>query len=279
MQPRAFDGVLDGVEAQFELLRALYEDYFAGSVAEPRAARKEMSRCLARLQTECPPGERESVRLRNLLARFESFEQYWERIGSRVVARARSKRVADSPLRRITLRQGSMPIDALTENGVARPISPEHTPPLGTRVLLGVDSDSAPSCAGHGFADDNEAPTSQTTLILSPEALEKLLGAGDELHSASDGEMENSSARLRSSESGSQEVLRARLGLPRERVDELHAKLRSLSPPNTRVVGVEGLARALEKAEAKLRAEHGDCTVTFDIVVKQGRPLVRPVVR
>jgi hypothetical protein len=75
------------------------------------------------------------------------------------------------------------------------------------------------------------------------------------------------------------ELSAERAGLPRERVAELHQKLRSLSPPSVRPASLLRLSRALEEVEAKLKAEHGDCTVTFDVVFRDGKALVKPIVR
>jgi hypothetical protein len=45
-------------------------------------------------------------------------------------------------------------------------------------------------------------------------------------------------------------------------------------------VSYEGLAKSLRAVEAKLRAQHGaNRRVDFEVVVKDGKPVVKPIVR
>jgi hypothetical protein len=65
-------------------------------------------------------------------------------------------------------------------------------------------------------------------------------------------------------------------------VRELHSKLAEAKrQTNDRSsVSVEGLRKSLESAEAKLRSKHGaHRKVEFDIVIKDGKAVVKPVVR
>jgi hypothetical protein len=61
-----------------------------------------------------------------------------------------------------------------------------------------------------------------------------------------------------------------------ERVREIHARLRA---SNTRPPSLERLAKRLSETEAKLKALHGDRTVTFDVVLRDdGKAIVKPIV-
>jgi hypothetical protein len=42
---------------------------------------------------------------------------------------------------------------------------------------------------------------------------------------------------------------------------------------------VDSLAKSLRETEAKLRAQHGGRAVDFQVVIKDGKPIVKPVVR
>jgi hypothetical protein len=70
-------------------------------------------------------------------------------------------------------------------------------------------------------------------------------------------------------------------GVSDQRVRELHQRLvdaqRQLA--NARPVSVEGLAKSLRDAEVKLRAQHGNRRIDFDIVVKDGKAVVKPILR
>jgi hypothetical protein len=70
-------------------------------------------------------------------------------------------------------------------------------------------------------------------------------------------------------------------GLTDERLRELHAELvatrRKLNQADN--VSLDSLAKTLRDTEAKLRAQHGAKTVEFQVTVKDGKPVVKPLVR
>lgn len=69
--------------------------------------------------------------------------------------------------------------------------------------------------------------------------------------------------------------------LTEERVRKLHAELvetkRKLNQSN--LVSVDSLAKTLRETEQKLLAQHAGRSIDFQIVVKDGKPVVKPVVR
>jgi hypothetical protein len=44
-------------------------------------------------------------------------------------------------------------------------------------------------------------------------------------------------------------------------------------------VSFDGLSRSLKAAEAKLREKHGSRRIDFEVVLKDGKAVVKPVVR
>ena len=60
-----------------------------------------------------------------------------------------------------------------------------------------------------------------------------------------------------------------------ERVQEIHARLRA---SNGRPPSLERLAKRLSETEAKLKALHGDRIVTFDVILRDGKAIVKPIV-
>lgn len=71
------------------------------------------------------------------------------------------------------------------------------------------------------------------------------------------------------------------LGLTDQRILELH---RDLVATKQRIreagkVSVDGLAKSLRAAESKLKAQHKDRRIDFDIVIKNGKAVVKPIVR
>ncbi|HEX7669795.1 MAG TPA: MXAN_5187 C-terminal domain-containing protein, partial [Polyangiaceae bacterium] len=69
--------------------------------------------------------------------------------------------------------------------------------------------------------------------------------------------------------------------LSEDRVRTLHAELvaarRKLNQGDN--VSMDSLAKSLRETEKKLRAQHAGRSVDFQIVVKDGKPVVKPVVR
>ncbi|MEP7050199.1 MAG: MXAN_5187 C-terminal domain-containing protein [Pseudomonadota bacterium] len=65
------------------------------------------------------------------------------------------------------------------------------------------------------------------------------------------------------------------------RVRELHARLleakRQTQDPST--VSMEGLARSMKATEAKLREQHKNRKIDFDVVIKDGKAVLKPIVR
>ena len=70
-------------------------------------------------------------------------------------------------------------------------------------------------------------------------------------------------------------------GLSDERVRQLHAELSAARKQLNQgaTLSVDSLAKTLRDTEAKLRSQHAGKAVDFQIVIKDGKPIVKPVVR
>ena len=62
---------------------------------------------------------------------------------------------------------------------------------------------------------------------------------------------------------------------------ELHHKLMEMKKQNkeTGQVSLEGLTKTLRDTESKLRAEHKNRKIDFDVVIRDGKAIVKPTVR
>ena len=73
----------------------------------------------------------------------------------------------------------------------------------------------------------------------------------------------------------------ATAAVPDERVRELHARLveakRQTQDPSA--VSMEGLAKSMKATEAKLREQHKNRKIDFDVVIKDGKAVLKPIVR
>lgn len=70
-------------------------------------------------------------------------------------------------------------------------------------------------------------------------------------------------------------------GLSDERVRQLHAELSAARKQlnQNASLSVDSLAKTLRDTETKLRSQHGGKSVDFQVVIKDGKPIVKPVVR
>jgi hypothetical protein len=70
-------------------------------------------------------------------------------------------------------------------------------------------------------------------------------------------------------------------GVTDERIRELHGRLidakRQVNDAGK--VSVDGLTKSLRAAESRLRQQHGDRRIDFDVVIKDGKAVVKPILR
>jgi hypothetical protein len=65
-----------------------------------------------------------------------------------------------------------------------------------------------------------------------------------------------------------------------QRLRDLHARLQQAKQQtNEANVSYEGLARSVRATEAKLREQHKNRKIDFDVVIKDGKAVVKPIVR
>jgi hypothetical protein len=70
-------------------------------------------------------------------------------------------------------------------------------------------------------------------------------------------------------------------GLSDDRVRDLHQKLLAMKRENKEAgqVSLEALSRSLRETENKLRAQHKDRRIDFDVVIRDGKAIVKPTVK
>lgn len=71
-------------------------------------------------------------------------------------------------------------------------------------------------------------------------------------------------------------------GLSETRLRELYGKLVETKRANnesTAGVSVDGLSRSLRESQQKLREKHAGKNIDFDVVVKDGKAVVRPIIK
>ena len=78
-----------------------------------------------------------------------------------------------------------------------------------------------------------------------------------------------------------QQPVAAAAGLSEDRLKQIHAEFsaakRQLKQADT--VSLDALSKSLRESEKKIRAQHPGRSIDFHIVVKDGKPIVKPIVR
>lgn len=64
-------------------------------------------------------------------------------------------------------------------------------------------------------------------------------------------------------------------------MQQLHARLLEAKRQTNdqQQVSVDGLRKSLAAAEERLRKQHGDRKIDFDVVIKDGKAVVKPILR
>lgn len=69
-------------------------------------------------------------------------------------------------------------------------------------------------------------------------------------------------------------------GADEARLRDLHARLQQAKQQTKEAnVSFEGLAKSIRATEAKLREQHKNRKIEFDVVIKDGKAVVKPIVR
>jgi hypothetical protein len=81
LEPDELDNQLDELETRVERLRGLYEQYFLGiEKIEPAVPRKDVDRRIWTLRRSQIRNTAKRFRLHNIIQRYNTFQQYWQRI-------------------------------------------------------------------------------------------------------------------------------------------------------------------------------------------------------
>jgi hypothetical protein len=317
VQADELDVALDELETRLERLRALYEQYFLGiEKVEPAVARKDVDRRIWVLRREKIRNTAKRFKLQTIIQRYNTFQQYWQRIlreieagtyrrhvlraekqfGSASLTIAAKKRAGmfrrgeEAAQARAALRDGtsewpsSPPPDWGTESDMPSSLPPDASasspPPHASAPVTTRPAAAAPIVPvpvrpilaplqldlGDLQSGGTALPTStHTPARAAPPPLPKR--APTPAPPAQSAPVASDAPKMG--------------GLSDERVKELHSRLIAAKHETNDAtsVSVDGLARSLREAEKRLKAEHGDRTIDFDVVIKGGKAVVKPIVK
>ncbi|HLV65689.1 MAG TPA: MXAN_5187 C-terminal domain-containing protein [Polyangiaceae bacterium] len=253
MESHEVDLAIEELEVRLERLRALYEQYFLGiEKIEPLVARKDVDRRLHALRREKIRNTAKRFKLQTIIQRYNTFQQYWQRI-CREIENGTYKR----HLLRAERSQGPADLKTIAARrrfGRERVESAAPPPP---------EPQAHPSvaAASPGAAPPPPpAPGKGEGLPRRPPPPPKRRPAGPQPNPAA-----------ASAPSGPIEA---------KGVRELHARLVAASrAANRPAVSLETVEKTVKATEAALRAKHANRRIFFDVVVKDGKPALKPIVR
>jgi hypothetical protein len=293
--PEEFDSALDDLEVRLEGLHLLFERFFSGSeLREPVALREEVDQQLAALLlSQRNLGALARVRLTILHQRYDSYQQCWERLAGRPGGGSIPPPKTGSltpPLGTPSSAPLASDLDPRLEVGrtpsgtadSARTIRDFRAPPLSDSARTRPDLRPAFENPSSGY----EPPRTQPRLPLpfsvdsSSTAPYLRLPEEDEARPKTRADAFTPTSPQVGFEDVSQPAepdqdVESGRQVSMDRVREIHARLRA---SNSRPPSLERLAKRLSETEAKLKALHGDRTVTFDVVLRDGKAIVKPIV-
>jgi hypothetical protein len=317
---------LEELETRLERLRSLYEQYFLGiEKVPPMVVRADVERRMWALRKEQIHNTAKRFKLQTIVQRFNTFQQYWQRICREIengtysphLARARKKSNASEPLtimarRRLgvysaearkaaaehadrALREAEAEIQsALAKPGPVPAALPQAggQPPVGTRLrpppkLAAVPQPGPTASAEQAAA--RRAPVTAAGSAAARDAASADARAGApppapvRAASPSPGTAQQPAAagRRHAPRPPAPAPPKRTSALDDHRVAQIHRELMAARQRNNEStnVSVGDLKRRLEATERQLRGQYQDRSIEFCVVTKNGRAIIKPIVR
>lgn len=285
MTPKEFEITLSDAEVQLSRIKHLYEQWFQGiERLEPQIARKQFDRMLHDLRKVKPRNTALRFRYNMLIQRYTTLQTYWRRVARQIeegtyrrdLLRARRRREA-ARAERERRSQSSRPVeldpdqdddvDALIDEASRR--MDELATPRPESELKGLDLDDSvatrPSAPPSEAA--REAPSRPPSALFrkpqsrSPRRPDPAIGSSRKdppsIASRSKGPGE---ARMR-------------------QIYESYVEAKRKNNERTDRVDYETVAKSLKKMVPKLDRKHRGKQIDFQVVVKDGKVGIKPVVK
>jgi len=301
------------LETRLDRLRALYEHYFMGiERIEPSVARKDVERRLADLRKARFQSTAQRFKFQTIVQRYNTMQQHWSRIcreielgtfrrhrlraeqtfASRPPPAVRPPDAVAAPTTEIVFREQADSISDLdfppVELGTGTTATPPElmkTPGAGMLSRL-RDTGASPLVRGLGTSLPPDLGARAAKLPPAPQ----ITSLGPAPPPAKPKPAEAKLAEPKPAEAKPAEPKPAEPkrpvdqpaptrsdALPEARVRALHqAYVDARKQTNASAVSFEKLERSLRETEAKLKSTHQGRTVDFDVVIKDGKAILKP---
>jgi hypothetical protein len=274
---------LTELEQNLDRLRALYEQYFMGmEKVEPAVLRKDVDRRFWQLRRIKIRNTAKRFKFQTLVQRYNTFQQHWTRTCREIDTGTYTKH-----LKRVEKTFG---VEALTNLARKR----KHN--IEKAILLDAERKAAIALRQGGIrppqpnpiqapaGDEPATPESRRSLPppLPQKGVRRISLAPLALAPTAEIAPRPAAAVARPDPHLSRPTASLATGhLSDARVRDLHERLiatkRGLNEEGK--VSLENLAKSLRATEEKLRAKHGARSIDFQVVVKDGKAVVKPLLR
>lgn len=316
MTQQELEAQINELEERVERLRALYDQYFQGiEKLEPLTLRKEVDRRLWQLRRIKIPNSILRFRLQGIVQRYNTFQQYWARICreiengtyhrdiAKVVARfgeaaaqtafgrrrqAMYQKGLQKQLERQRKRQGEVapPEQTTTTTASQSPSRPEEAAAASTQQVPFASLEMPavrPSSSGSGTRLAVDIPPPVDAGKAPPGVL-----AGPRINPFNRNPFANPSVPAEPpSRPGPRPVpppspTSAEGGLSETRLRQIYSEYveaRRKHGESTASLTYENLAKTLRSTIPQIKAKHKVSVVDFQVVVRDGKTMIKPVVK
>jgi len=281
MTPKEFEIMLSDAEVQLSRIKHLYEQWFQGlERIEPQIARKQFDRLLHELRKQQPRNTGLRFRFQTLIQRYTTLQTYWKRIGRQIeegtyrrdLLRARRRREAAREQRaQDRQRRSSSPIE----------LDPNDEPDMDRLVADASDRMDQllkapdPSSKAATLDLDESSGTSSSGPVMArfgkPKSRRPIPTAREESNSAITPSRRAPPPIATRSKGPGEARMR--------QIYESYVEAKRNNHERTDKIDYETVAKSLKKMVPKLDRKHKGKHIDFQVVVKDGRVGIKPVVK
>lgn len=288
MTPKEFEIMLSDAEVQLSRVKHLYEQWFQGiERIEPQIPRKQFDRTLHVLRKEQPRNTAMRFRFQTLIQRYTTLQTYWRRIARQIeegtyrrdLLRARRRREAARAQRESTVpRRTSSPVeldpnqnvdlDELIADAADRMDHLLKTPEPSSKVA-NLDLDASKSVSTPRRDATPPEPKSQVAHFSKPKSHPPPKRAKP---SPAPGSGRRAPPPIAARSKGPGD---ARM----RQIYESYVAAKRKNKERTDKIDYETVAKSLKKMVPKLDRKHKGKRIDFEVVVKDGKVGIKPVVK
>ncbi|HET6417779.1 MAG TPA: MXAN_5187 C-terminal domain-containing protein [Polyangiales bacterium] len=281
MTPKEFEIMLSDAEVQLTRIKHLYEQWFQGlERIEPQIPRKQFDRLLHELRKQQPRNTGLRFRFQTLIQRYTTLQTYWKRIGRQIeegtyrrdLLRARRRREAAREQRALDRQRGSnspveldpnddLDMDRLVADASDRMDQLLKAPdPSSKGATLDLDDSTASAAASPATARFGKPKSRRPMPPVREQSISATMPsrrAPPPIAARSKGPGE---ARMR-------------------QIYESYVEAKRNNRERTDKIDYETVAKSLKKMVPKLDRKHKGKRIDFQVVVKDGKVGIKPVVK